>query len=131
MLYEKVRRLCKEKDVTVTQAEKELEFGRGSLSKIDKHKPSYGKISMLAGYFGVPTDFFLEDPVESDGEDEPDGTAEDDTAALAQQMFEDPDMRALFHIKRNMDPERFKAHKRMMADMYRLEHPEDDYDFGD
>lgn len=43
MLYEKIRKLCKEKGVTVTEVERELGFGRGSLSKIDKHKPSNEK----------------------------------------------------------------------------------------
>lgn len=38
MLYEKIRKLCKEKGVTVTEVERELGFGRGSLSKSVKDK---------------------------------------------------------------------------------------------
>jgi transcriptional regulator with XRE-family HTH domain len=49
-----------------------------------------------------------------------------ETARLAQEMFEDPEMRALFHMKRNMKPEQFKAHYDMMKSLYKLEHPEDD-----
>lgn len=56
MLYEKIRKLCKEKGVTVTEVERELGFGRGSLSKIDKHKPSNEKIKALADYFGISQD---------------------------------------------------------------------------
>ena len=48
------------------------------------------------------------------------------TAALAQEMFEDPDMRSLFHMKRNMDPERFKTHMDFIKTLYRQEHPDDD-----
>lgn len=48
-----------------------------------------------------------------------------ETARLAQEMFEDPDMRALFHMKKNMDAGKFKAHFRMMKELYKLEHPED------
>lgn len=47
-------------------------------------------------------------------------------AKLAQEMFEDPDMRSLFHMKKNMDKDRFQAHMRMMKDLYRLEHPEEE-----
>lgn len=56
MLYEKIRKLCKEKGVTVTEVERDLGFGRGSLSKIDKHKPSNEKIKALADYFGISQD---------------------------------------------------------------------------
>ena len=47
-------------------------------------------------------------------------------AKMAQEMFEDPDMRSLFHMKKNMDKEKFQAHMRMMKDLYRLEHPEEE-----
>ena len=46
-------------------------------------------------------------------------------AKLAQEMFEDKQMRSLFHMKKNMDPKRFQAHVDMMKEMYRLEHQED------
>ena len=42
----------------------------------------------------------------------------DETAKLAQEMFEDEDMRSLFDMKRNMPPERFKAHLDFMKNLY-------------
>ena len=48
-----------------------------------------------------------------------------ETARLAQEMFEDEDMRALFHMKKGMEPEKFAAHMKMMKELYRLEHPEE------
>lgn len=53
-----------------------------------------------------------------------------ETARLAQEMFDDPQMRSLFHMKRNMEPEKFKAHYDMMKKMYQLEHPEDGDDWA-
>lgn len=50
---------------------------------------------------------------------------DEETAALAQEMFEDPDMRSLFHMKRNMDPERFKTHMDFIKTLYKQEHPDD------
>ena len=47
-------------------------------------------------------------------------------AQMAQEMFEDSDMRALFHMKKNMDQEKFQAHMRMMKELYHLEHPEEE-----
>lgn len=41
-----------------------------------------------------------------------------ETARLAQEMYEDKDMRSLFDMKRNMPPERFKAHLDFMKNLY-------------
>ena len=49
-----------------------------------------------------------------------------ETAKIAQEMFEDEEIRSLFHMKRNMDPEKFQAHYEMMKKLYKMEHPEDD-----
>ena len=49
-----------------------------------------------------------------------------DTAALAQEMFEDPDMQTLYDLKRTMGSDRFKAHVKFMKDLYDQEHPDSD-----
>ena len=36
-------------------------------------------------------------------------------------MFDDPDMRTLFDLKRNMPPERFAAHVNFMKELYENE----------
>lgn len=51
-----------------------------------------------------------------------------ETAARAQAMYEDPEMRMLYDMKRNMDPDRFKAHVDFMKQLYKQENP--DYDDG-
>ena len=53
MLYERIKELCKEKGTTVSQLERDLEFAKGSISKIDKHKPSMERIQKIADYFGT------------------------------------------------------------------------------
>ena len=49
----------------------------------------------------------------------------DETAKLAQEMFEDEDMRSLFDMKRNMPPERFKVHMEFMKNLYKQEKGEE------
>ena len=46
----------------------------------------------------------------------------EETAREAQEMFEDPDLRALFHMKKDIDPAVFAAHMRMMHELYDAEH---------
>ena len=49
------------------------------------------------------------------------------SAEIAQQMFDDPQLRALHHVKKNIDHERFKAYFDMIMNLYRQEHPNDDF----
>lgn len=53
-----------------------------------------------------------------------------ETARLAQEMFEDPDMRILYSMKRDMDPQTFRDHMEFMRKAFLREHPErgDDFD---
>ena len=59
LIYERIKMLCKEKNVTITGTEKELGFARGSLCKIDKNKPSAERLQKLANYFDVETDWLV------------------------------------------------------------------------
>lgn len=49
----------------------------------------------------------------------------EETAKLAQEMYEDEDMRSLFDMKRKMPPERFKAHMDFIKNLYAQETGED------
>ena len=59
LIYERIKMLCKEKNVTITGTEKELGFARGSLCKIDKNKPSAERLQKLANYFDVEADWLV------------------------------------------------------------------------
>ena len=40
---------------------------------------------------------------------------------MAQEKFEDPEMRSVFEMKRNIPPERFSAHMEFMKNLYEQE----------
>lgn len=89
--------------------------------------PRIDKIQSICNWLGIEKADLLESQT-----DQPRDTkkavyySDPETARLAQEMFDDPEMRALFHMKRNMKPEQFQAHYDMMKSLYKLEHPEDD-----
>lgn len=87
--------------------------------------PTAAKIQTLADYFGIPKSYLLDEHIAASGYYE-----NEETARLAQQMYDDPQMRALFDMKRGMKPEVFQAHYDMMKRLYEVEHPEDSDDFG-
>lgn len=122
LTYETIKKLCKENGVTVTGVEKELGFSRGSLCKVNTHQPSMEKVQKLAGYFNVS----VESLTGNEQKQEPTiYYTDNETAKLAQEMFEDEDMRSLFDMKRNMPPGRFKAHMEFMKNLYKQEKGED------
>ncbi len=59
LTYEPIKKLCKDKGVSVTGAEKELGFARGSLCKVNTNKPSIEKVQKLANYFDVSVEYLM------------------------------------------------------------------------
>lgn len=78
--------------------------------------PRMGLLDKLADLFNVSVEYLLTNKEEKQGY-----YLNEETAKLAQEMFEDEDMRSLFDMKRNMPPERFKAHIEFMKNLYKQE----------
>lgn len=52
--YEAIRKYCKQRGTSVAQLERDLQFARGSIAKIDEHKPSMNKIWKICEYLEMP-----------------------------------------------------------------------------
>lgn len=104
--YEKIKELAKEKGVTITGLEKELGFARGSLSKIDKNKPSIDRLEKLSNYFNIRIDFFIEDD-EKGGEGK--YYQNQEAIYLNQTVFDNPDLHALMDAAKDCKPEYIKS----------------------
>ena len=57
--YKVIQKLCKEKGCSVAQMERDLKFARGSIAKIDEHKPSMEKVAKICAYLDVSPDVLL------------------------------------------------------------------------
>ena len=113
LTYETTKKICKEKGVTVTKAEKDLGFAKGSLCKLNTNKPSLEKVQKLADYFGVSVNFFTDSDSSSNI-----GTYyhDNETAQMAQEIFENKELRLLFSAARDASPEDLKTtHDMLMA----------------
>ena len=95
-----------------------------SMYEVGKREPDFETLEAIADLFNVDMNFLL-------GHDGSELTyySDPETARLAQEMFDDPQMRSLFHMKRGMEPEKFQAHYDMMKKLYAMEHPEDGDDY--
>ena len=118
MIYDRIKELCRSYGIAITKLEQKLGFAKGSLSKIDRFKPSSERVQKLADFFGVTPTYILT------GEHEG-YYLNPETAQIAQEMFEDSDMRTLYDLKAKMGEERFKAHIELMRKLYAEEHPDE------
>lgn len=62
MLYDNVKILCAEKNISVGQLEKELGFSNGSICKWNENEPGIRKVQKVADYLRVPIEKLLEEP---------------------------------------------------------------------
>lgn len=61
MVFEKVEALCKEKGVSIYKTEKDIGLSPSSICKWKKSMPSAKTLKLLAEYFDVPVEYFLDD----------------------------------------------------------------------
>lgn len=59
MIYETIKRLSKEKGLSINQLEKTLCLSKGSLCRIDTNRPSIDRLQRIADFFEVSLDYLM------------------------------------------------------------------------
>lgn len=130
----RIKEIRKKKGLTLLQVAERLGVSESTVQRYESgniKNLKYETMVALSNLFGCTPAYLMgwdnsENTSESSFSDTQKEYYEDpDTARLAQEMFEDRDMRMLFDMKRNMSPERFARQMDTFRDMYRLEHPEE------
>lgn len=97
-LYERIESLRKSKKISQGNLEKELGFSNGSISKWKNSTPTPERLQKLDEYFGVSVDWLMT------GEEKADTQGyyiNPETAAIAQDIFENKELRLLFDAARD------------------------------
>ena len=89
-----------------------------------KREPDFETLESIADFFNVDMNFLLG----RDGSENDHYYLNDETRQIAQEAFENPELRTLFHVARDIPPERLKAHIECMKSLKRQE--KGDYDDG-
>ena len=123
-LYENVKEAAKRKGYSINRLEQELGFARSYISKFKTITPSADKIQRIADFLGVSTEYLL-----TGTEKEPAGYyLNDETAQVAQEIFENKDLKVLFDAARDASPEDLKTTYDMLMALKKKERG--DYDEG-
>lgn len=95
--------------------------------KAGRYTPKADKMQQIADFLGVPVEPLL--GVQENTKGKTYYYSDAISAIIAQEMYDDPELRALHHIKKRISHEKFKAYYQMIASLYRAENPNDDFDF--
>ena len=118
-LYEQVKEVAKSKGYSINRLEKELGFARSSISKFNKNVPSMEKIKQIADFLDVSVSDIIGD--NDDASNTEKYYLNDETAQVAQEIFENKELRALFDVQKDMDPADLKVLHSMALALKRKE----------
>lgn len=125
--YEYFEQVLKSKGLKAFDVSKGTGIRSGVFSdwKSGRYTPKADKMQKIADFLGVPVEPLLGvQNYEQNHEYYQDALS----AMMAQEMFDDKELRTLHHIKKNIPHERFRAYFDMILSLYLSEHPNDNVD---
>ena len=123
-MYSVFEKLLKEKGVTAYKVAKDTGVTTATLSswKTGRYEPKPEKLKILADYFGVSVDYLMTGK-EKEGEKY---YINEETAELAQTLFENRNLRVLFDAAKDATPEDLETTYNMLMALKRKERGEND-----
>ncbi len=124
-MYEVFEQLLQKYKITPYKVAKEAGVTQTALSnwKSGRSTPSAKTYQKIADYFGVSVDYLMTGNTEDNNDHY---YANEETREIAQEIFENPDLRSLFHAARDLTPERLKAHIDFMQSLKQQEEKHND-----
>lgn len=117
MGYSVFEMLCKSKGVKPSDVSRATGISTATLSswKSGRYSPKIGKLQKIADYFGVTVEYLIT------GDDPGEYYTNPATAKIAQEIFENYELHALFDAARDSAPEDLKAVHDMLVLLKRKE----------
>lgn len=103
-MTDKIKALCRAKGISITELEKELGFGYGSIYRWEKSSPSIDKVKAVTDYFGITVNDLLDYSDETDPE----------ALLLMNAMANRPELKVLFRASNKIKKEDVEAILRLL-----------------
>mgnify|MGYP003282049348 CR=1 FL=1 len=123
-MYEIFQKLLEKHHVTAYKVSKATGISTATLSdwKKGRSNPKQDKLQKIADYFNVSLEYLLTGKEKEGGETY---YINDETREIAQDIFENKNLRMLFDVAKDSTPERLKAYYNMIRELERQEKGED------
>ena len=112
-IYDRIKDITMQKGINIATMEKDLGFRQGNLGRMMKNNPKISKLQQVADYLGVTVSMLL-------GENN-DYYFDQETAEMADSLFNDKEMRMLFSAARGSSPEDLKNISNILLSLKRKE----------
>jgi transcriptional regulator with XRE-family HTH domain len=115
-MYEIFEQLLQKNGVTAYKVSKETGIATATLTdwKKGRSTPKQDKLQKIADYFGVTVDYLM--GIEKD--ENVQYYLNDDTREIAQEIFDNPELRVLFDIARNTSKDRLIAYANFLKELH-------------
>lgn len=120
---ELVKKICKERKIPISRLEKDCGFSNGYIRKLQEGKFPSDRLLIIAEYLNLSASYLMT------GAEKEEGTTyylNDETSKIAQDIFENKELRLLFDTARDAAPEDLKAVHDMLLALKRKEQRYDD-----
>ena len=112
-IYENIKAIADKRGISINKLEKDLGLPRSSVMKYNASVPSVEKIRVISEYLHVSIDDIIY-PDKNHDPEHTDWYIDEETAKLAQEVFNNPDVRLLFDAARNSKPENIRLAAEML-----------------
>ena len=122
-LNERVVDLCSKTGISQSKMERDLGLSKGSVTKWKKQEPRPSTLEKVANYFNVSVEYLMFGQEKEGGEKY---YLNDETAKMAQKIFENKELRILFDAAQDASPEDLEAAHNVLLALKRKEQQYDD-----
>lgn len=115
---ERVKAICKERKIPISKLEKDLGYSNAYISQLRKGTFPDDRLKEIAKYLGVSIEYLM------NGEEKEGGETyylNEETAAMAQKIFENKELKLLFDTAADSSPEDLKTVHDMLLALKRKE----------
>lgn len=106
-----VKDLCKERKIAISKLERDCGFSNGYIRGLKNGRLPYDRAVKVAEYLGISVEYLLTGTI-SEGNDG--WYLNEETARVAQEVYEDPDLRLLFDAAKDSKPENIRLAAEML-----------------
>lgn len=121
---ERVKAICKDRKIPISKVERDLGYANGYIGQLKRGVFPADRLQDIAEYLGVSSDYLL------NGEEKQEGAKyylNQETAEMAQRLFENRDLRVLFDAAKDASPEDLKTTYDMLMALKKKERGENEF----
>lgn len=119
---ERVKTICKDRKIPISKLERDLGYSNGYIGQLRKGTFPNDRLKEIAEYLEVSIDYLMTGKEKEGGESY---YLNDETREIAQEIFENKELRMLFNVTRKSTPQRLMAYYNMIKELESQEHWEE------